>query len=628
MTSRTSTGSAARRDGARPIEPGVIDAYTEALIRGERNDPATWLRGQSPVFATDANVVAMLWSVDLLVRHRSELGPPRGSSGQGDSMPGPSTISAVEPPTSSALSTHETESQPIMELVQDRQWLSAHQLEPIGFLDRDGGGMGLVALAWHRGMKREVVLKAARSALLEERFHREIQVHAKLGGHVNIAVTRTPLRYGEASVLVVDYIPGLNLARRVKALGPLSWKEASDCVRQAALGLGHAHSRGVTHRDVKSSNLVRSERDGVVCVIDWGLARDCEASSRGSENLTHSGCFLGSPAYCAPEQAVDASAATPASDLYGLGCAWYELLTGSPPFQGDRDQLSKAHARAPVPPLPPELGVPEAVEKVLRKLLAKSPESRYSSAEELIEALNLAATPRPSDPPIGRRVWLTAAAAALVIAGWRYLPRVEHAVEPRPELAVLDLEIELSDTGANPKRSGKLGETTFDACLGDQVFLRAQLSSAAYSYLLSFGPDGRMDVWSPADEDERPAPGAAPRYPADGSREAVDLNQGMGLQAFAVVVSREALPDFRTWRARAGPPPWGAAIPAEPGLVWCYNGQRIETFSAASKSATRGQGSAARGARGAALKLSEWLRSRPGVAFVFLKAFAVQPARP
>ena len=137
--------------------------------------------------------------------------------------------------------------------------------------------MGFIALAWHTGMKREVVLKVARRESNERRFRREIQVHARLGGHTNIAVTRTPLRYRQASVLVVDYVPGLSLRKRVQLLGPMPWRESCDCIRQAAVGLSHAHRLGITHRDVKSSNLVRSSRDGVVKVIDWGLALDRQA---------------------------------------------------------------------------------------------------------------------------------------------------------------------------------------------------------------------------------------------------------------------------------------------------------------------------------------------------------------
>ena len=103
--------------------------------------------------------------------------------------------------------------------------------------------MGIVALAWHTGMKREVVLKVA-GRNPTNRFQREIQVHAKLGGHTNIAVTRTPLRYRQASVLVVDYVPGLSLRRRIQSLGPMSWRESCDCIRQAAMGLSHAHTWG------------------------------------------------------------------------------------------------------------------------------------------------------------------------------------------------------------------------------------------------------------------------------------------------------------------------------------------------------------------------------------------------
>ncbi len=106
-------------------------------------------------------------------------------------------------------------------LMDNEQWLRANQLQWLGFLDVGGGGMGEVALAWHLKLKREVVLKMAREDYLEQRFHREIEVHAKLGGHANIAVARTALSYREASVLIVDYVPGPSLKRQVELSGPI-----------------------------------------------------------------------------------------------------------------------------------------------------------------------------------------------------------------------------------------------------------------------------------------------------------------------------------------------------------------------------------------------------------------------
>jgi serine/threonine protein kinase len=603
-------------DAEQPIEPSAVEEYTAALLRGVFELPEEWISARDPTAPPNSQAVAVLRSVDLLVRHRDALAQRMLAGGTGAGLVrGTSRIA----PTMSPLVADEAELTD--SLMNDRQWLAAHNLEPIGSLDVPGGGMGSIGLAWHTEMKREVVLKVARGESNELRFRREVQVHAKLGGHSNIAVTRTPLRYRNASVLVVDYVPGLSLRQRVQLVGPMDWRESCDCVRQAAIGLSHAHHLGVMHRDVKSSNLLRSSRDGVVKVIDWGLALDRETPEQA---LTLSGQYLGTPAYCAPEQGRKPSDATAASDLYGLGCVWYELLTGSPPFQGDRAELVAAHDHEPVPRLPARLGVPEPVELVLRTLLEKMPERRFASADEFIAALDLAATGRPVD----RRFWLAVVATGSILTVLALTVRREspkRAVPPSSlELAVTELVIELSDTSNSPQRSGKLGETTYDARQGDQVTLWAELSRVAYCYLLSFRPDGQMEVWWPSDVNQRPALEASPRYPAGNSAAAISLNHGRGLQAFALVASLEPLPDFRTWQARQGRPPWRASIPADPGIIWCDDGRRIETLSALGKNANRGTGVAARGARGAVAELSEWLKSRPGVSLAYLKAFGVQ----
>jgi hypothetical protein len=394
----------------------------------------------------------------------------------------------------------------------------------------------------------------------------------------------------------------------------MPWREACDCVRQAAVGLGYAHGLGITHRDVKSANLVRSVRDGVVKVIDWGLALDRQAPG---EDLTGAGVFLGTPGYCAPEQVLKPSDATPASDLYGLGCVWYELLTGSPPFHGDTRQLFKAHQEELVSPLPPGLGVPDAVELLLRRLLEKAPGRRFATAEEFIEALDRATAERP----IQRRLWLVAAGGGLIAAGGAYT-----LIAGRSQgLVAQDLVIDLTDTSAHPKHSGKIGERTFEARQGDQVTLRGELSGEAYCYLMSFRPDGRIDVWWPADEGERPRLSASPRYPAGDSSQVIGLDHGVGLQAFALIASRESLPDFRTWIAQQDPSPWRAGIPADPGVVWRDDGRQLETLPPSGTNQSRGQPVESRGARRAVYDLSTWLKSRPGVSVVHLKAFVVQP---
>ena len=142
------------------------------------------------------------------------------------------------------------------------------------------------------------------------------------------------------------------------------------------------------------------------------------------------------------------------------------------------------------------------------------------------------------------------------------------------------------------------------------------MSGEAYCYLLSFRPDGRVNVWWPADEGTRPSLTAAPHYPASDSKQVIGLDHGVGLQAFALIASREPLPDFRTSVARQDPSPWRAAIPADPGVVWRNDGGQIETLSSLGKNKGRGQGTGSRDAPRAVNDLSAWLKSRPGVSVV------------
>jgi serine/threonine protein kinase len=584
-------------DESSGIDHAILDEYAEALFRGDASEPGDWLRDRN---LDNPPAVAALQTVALLVRHRQELRDSQAPKVHLSAMSG-------EPDEMENLFDR---------LLDDEAWLRDHQLKPLGRLDVEGGGMGQIVLAWHTAMKREVVLKAAIKPQHQERFRREIEVHAKLGGHPNIVVARTPLVYQGVSLLVVDYIAGPDLKRQIVADGPLPWRQASDYVRQAAIGLGHAHRLEVVHRDVKSRNIVRSNRDGVVRVLDWGLALDREARRHGNdESVTMPGQILGTAPYCPPEQANDATAVTAASDLYGLGCVWYELLSGAPPFQGYPAALRHAHAHEPVPPLDPSLGVPERVEHVLRRALDKAPERRYPSAEEFIAALDDAqneakTTTDPWGPRWPRRAAL-GALIALLLGGIYWL------WPERP--TVLDLAIELSDMGPNPSHSGNVGTSAFGAREGDQVFLRAKFSAPAYWYFLSFRPDGQMELCEPARDDERPQRLVEPKSPRERS---VELNDGLGLQAFAVIASRKPLPPFREWRTAQGPPRW-KAMPAEPGLVWRFDGERFETLK--SGSAPRSAGVTPRGEMGAVAGLADWLKTRQDVDAVYIKAFAVLP---
>src|SRR5262249_52752821 len=162
------------------------------------------------------------------------------------------------------------------------------------------------------------------------------------------------------------------------------------CVRQAALGLQHAHEQGLVHRDVKPANLMLvggpSALGVLVKVLDLGLARVRSGEAAG--NPTQDGAMMGTPDYLAPEQADDAHAADIRADVYSLGCTLYHLLTGKPPFPGG-NLLAKLTRHREIDPVPPEVirpEVPAGLSTVVRRMMAKRPADRYQSSAEAAAA--------------------------------------------------------------------------------------------------------------------------------------------------------------------------------------------------------------------------------------------------
>ena len=197
------------------------------------------------------------------------------------------------------------------------------------------GGMGVVYLAQNKLMGRMEVLKVVGGHLMTrrgavERFLAEIRNAAKLH-HPNIVTAYSALRLGETLILAMEYVDGLDLAKMLKARGPLPVAHAANYVHQAALGLQHAHEQGMVHRDIKPSNvmLARQRNQAVIKVLDFGLAKVTrEVPVDGT--LTHEGQFLGTPDFIAPEQSLDARNADIRADIYSLGCTLYYLLSGAP----------------------------------------------------------------------------------------------------------------------------------------------------------------------------------------------------------------------------------------------------------------------------------------------------------
>ena len=271
-------------------------------------------------------------------------------------------------------------------------------LEPIG-----AGSKGRVYKAEHRLMGRLVALKViapqiASKASTIARVHREMRLIGRLD-HPNVIRAFDADQVGRLLYLVMEYVAGRSLDFILLERGPLPPDEVLDYSAQAALGLDHAHSRGIIHRDVKPSNLLLDE-DRRIKVLDLGLGALMEADSQASF-ATANGRAVGTPDYMSPEQAIGREA-DGRSDLFSLGCTMYHLLTGRLPFPGETvlEQLGGRMRGGPVPIMEVRPDLSPSLVRVLDRLLARQPEDRYQTAAEAADALRgLLLPPEPPRPP-------------------------------------------------------------------------------------------------------------------------------------------------------------------------------------------------------------------------------------
>jgi serine/threonine-protein kinase len=259
------------------------------------------------------------------------------------------------------------------------------------------GGMSSVYLAEHVLMRRRCALKVLPTKRVTDssylaRFHREAQAVASLD-HPNIVraydVDHQVDRDNEIHFLVMEYVEGYSLQELVQKQGVIGFCDAAEYIRQAALGLHHAHEAGMVHRDVKPGNLL-VDPNGVVKVLDLGLARFFTGDEdEDALTIRHDEKVLGTADYLAPEQALDSHTVDARADIYGLGCTMYFLLTGRPPFtEGTLAQRLMAH-QTKTPPAVETLrpDTPPSLAAILRKMMAKKPEDRHATAKETAEVL-------------------------------------------------------------------------------------------------------------------------------------------------------------------------------------------------------------------------------------------------
>ncbi|VAX37406.1 Serine/threonine protein kinase [hydrothermal vent metagenome] len=252
------------------------------------------------------------------------------------------------------------------------------------------GGMGTVFLAEHTELKRIVALKVlpvskAENPTLVKRFKAEARAAANLK-HENIVAV---YEAGEAAgrfYIALEYIDGKDVLQILRKEGVMSVKRSVDIVKQTAQALQHAFEQNIVHRDIKPSNLLIDSK-GVLKLTDMGLARTMDESAQ--TQITRDGTTVGTVDYMSPEQARDSKAADIRSDLYSLGCTWYQMLTLKVPF-GEGSMTNKLNAHATQSPPDPRAindKIPEAMVAVIHRMLAKKPDDRYQTPQEFIDDL-------------------------------------------------------------------------------------------------------------------------------------------------------------------------------------------------------------------------------------------------
>jgi serine/threonine protein kinase len=293
------------------------------------------------------------------------------------------------------------------------EWLTPYQLQlllagqwteltigPYQILDRLGeGGLSEVFKAWDTLRGRVVALKVLRQDLTANpdavrQFQREVKAITRLS-HPNVIKTHEAGQHGRVHYFTMEYVEGMDLERFVSQVGPLSVDVACDFARQAATGLQHAHQAGLVHRDVKPANLfllnpplpgltAARKAEPVVKIIDWGLARclrDPSDPNAGAMDDTEEqkGALIGTADYVAPEQARNPTLVDVRADVYSLGCSLYFLLTAQVPFPAPSlmQKLLMHQDKEPPSVRAVRSDVPEELDAIVRKMLAKNPADRY-----------------------------------------------------------------------------------------------------------------------------------------------------------------------------------------------------------------------------------------------------------
>ncbi|HIE99950.1 MAG TPA: serine/threonine protein kinase, partial [Fuerstia sp.] len=268
------------------------------------------------------------------------------------------------------------------------------------------GGMGVVLKGFDRSLNRYVAIKIlaphlATSGAARKRFGREAQAAAAVV-HDNVIAIHGVDESNSLPYLVMPYLRGISLQRRIDEHGALSVSEVLRLGMQTAGGLSAAHDQGLVHRDVKPANILLDGTTERVLLTDFGLARAADDAS-----LTHSGVIVGTPYFMSPEQA-EGTSIDHRSDLFSLGSVLYAMCTGRPPFRADTSWgiLRKVTDAQPHPIRDLNPDIPPWLYEIIQRLHQKNPVNRFQTAHEVAELLErcLAYVQQPNDFELPERL--------------------------------------------------------------------------------------------------------------------------------------------------------------------------------------------------------------------------------
>jgi serine/threonine-protein kinase len=325
--------------------------------------------------------------------------------------------------------------------------------------------MGAVYRAVDTMVERQAAIKVLKPDIasdpeVAERFHTEAVTLARLN-HPSIATLYSFFRVGDEFFMAMEFVPGPTLSQMLRAHGALDWRPAAELMIELLEALQHAHTLGVLHRDIKTSNIILPPGGGLK-VTDFGIAR-----LLGAAGLTREGRVVGTLEYMAPER-IQGLPFDERSDLYSAGIVFYRMLSGRLPFRGDSDlALISAQVEQAPPPLA-QFGVevPAGVELVMRTSLEKDPANRYPNAAAMAAALRTAiaeapgprATVFPQPAALDRRPGATGSSTAETVpaAPPVFAPVKDSAVYPQAAVAAPPLMPEGLPAAAAARRISPL----------------------------------------------------------------------------------------------------------------------------------------------------------------------------